>query len=512
MRKVTLIVSMAALLVVSGPALAELQNIEVGGEIQIRGNYIRDTFTGPAPMEVRWAPPLLGKRPIGGPFANLGVVSITDWDDRGSNLKMVEHRTRLNVKADFTDDVSAFIELDSYDWWGEDFRSNYITGADTRANTVDDVEVFQAYIEANEMYGYPLRLRVGRQELCLGSEWLVGNNDFALLFSGLSFDGLRLTYATDVVSLDAWWSKLAENSPLEEDGDIDFYGVYGSYLGIEDMTIDGYWLYLRDPGRIPTGFGPVGTWLGLNDFDTTQLHTLGLRAAGLAGAFDYEAEIAYQLGEADRIGSTFVGSMGLADDNADFDNWGGHFDVGYTFDASYQPRVFVGGAYFEGEDNRDISFLEWINPFYRGEASISFNRLFSDTIYSGAMDATRTFSNGYIARAGLNLRPTEKLGALLMATYFATDEAFESPRRILGIPVFPAVWTKDNDDYLGTDVCLFLTYNYSENLAFEAGWAHFFTGDGTEEGNFNFWNGLMFNGGTENDDADYWYAGTRIKF
>ncbi len=128
------------------------------------------------------------------------------------------------------------------------------------------------------------------------------------------------------------------------------------------------------------------------------------------------------------------------------------------------------------------------------------------------MDATRTFSNGYIARAGLNLRPTEKLGALLMATYFATDEAFESPRRILGIPVFPAVWTKDNDDYLGTDVCLFLTYNYSEDLMFEAGWAHFFTNEGAEEGNFNFWNGLMFNGGTDDDDADYWYVGTRLKF
>ena len=47
----------------------------------------------------------------------------------------------------------AFIEIDSYDIWGEDFRSNYVTGVDARAASGDDVEMYQAYIEAEEMSG-----------------------------------------------------------------------------------------------------------------------------------------------------------------------------------------------------------------------------------------------------------------------------------------------------------------------------------------------------------------------
>ena len=48
-----------------------------------------------------------------------------------------------------------------------------------------------------------------------------------------------------------------------------------------------------------------------------------------------------------------------------------------TFDGELQLRQFLGAAYYGGEDNRDLSFLEWINPFNRSCASVSFNRLFS---------------------------------------------------------------------------------------------------------------------------------------
>ena len=186
----------------------------------------------------------------------------------GHSNAFVEERTRLNVKADFTNQVSAFVELDSYDVWGEDFRSVYLTGQDLRAATGTDVEVYQSYIEANEMFGQPLRLRLGRQEMKLGSGWLVGSNNFAPLFTGLSFDGIRATYATELFSVDAFWAKLADLSPQEEDGDTDFYGVYASYLGIENVTVDAYWVdgaRRAFPERHPIGprvFGPSAGGVG----------------------------------------------------------------------------------------------------------------------------------------------------------------------------------------------------------------------------------------------------------
>ncbi|HOV33194.1 MAG TPA: alginate export family protein, partial [Candidatus Hydrogenedens sp.] len=184
MRKSILIMAVAIALL-GTMAYAELQNVEVGGKIRIRANWL-------------------------------------DFDDFGEQ-SFIEQRTRLNVKADFTDEVTAFIELDSYDIWGEDFRSvDYITGVDARAASGDDVEVYQAYIEAREMWGTPLRLRVGRQEITLGSGWLVGTNDKRYSFTGLSWDAARLSYVTDTITVDAIAAKLAESFSDFGEDDIDF--------------------------------------------------------------------------------------------------------------------------------------------------------------------------------------------------------------------------------------------------------------------------------------------------
>ena len=59
---------------------------------------------------------------------------------------------------------------------------------------------------------------------------------------------------------------------------------------------------------------------------------------------------------------------------------------------------------------------------------------------------------------------------------------------------------------------LYATYSYSEDLCFKAGWAHLFVGDGLADGNYNSANGLGFNGGVDDDDADYLFVETQISF
>jgi hypothetical protein len=517
----------AVTLLLSVTAVAELQNVQVGGQIAIRGNYYVNTFTGPAPAEIRWPAFWLPARPIGGPFAagggnGLGAVSFFRWDDDGNDSKFVEQRTKLNVKADFTNEVSAFIELDSYDVWGEDFRSNHILGLDARAVSVEDVEVYQAYIEANEMFGYPVRLRIGRQELSFGNEWLVGTNDTNSLITGLSFDAFRLTYATDVLSVDAVAAKLAERSPIEEDGDVDFYALYGSYLGLEDITLDAYWMYVRDARSLnDTNFIWFVEWiedlLGVDDYDANDLHTIGLRGAGTCGAFDFEAEVAYQFGDADQVGITFKPFL-YGDDDADYSDWAANLELGYTFDMSYQPRVYLGAAYLGGQDDRGITFWEWLSPFDMPDASVSFNRLFSNVEYSQFLDVNGDLSNVWLIRGGVSATPTESVEVMLDLTYFAADEAFDAPIHFrvgrYRIPFIPnwSFWTDENDDSLGVELGLRAKYHYSEDLAFEAGWSHLFVGDGLDEGNFNTANGLIFNGGRGDDDADYLYFETSLTF
>ena len=526
MRKSFLVILAAVLVAGALPAVAELQTVQVGGEIRIRGNYYSNTFASPNGQALRW-PSLAGAdwliaRPIGTGAGNgVGILSPFSWDDNGNSSKFVEQRTRLSVKADFTNEVSAFIELDSYDIWGEDFRSNHITGVDGRAASGDDVEIFQAYIEANEMWGLPLRARVGRQELSLGSEWLVGTNEATAFFQGLSFDALRLTYATDMFSVDAFAATLAEGGIAEEDGDVSLYGVYGSYLGLEDITIDAYYLLVRDARSLnDTNFIWFAEWLedvfGLDDYDVTNINTIGLRGAGTIGAFDFEAEAAFQFGDAGQNGFLFKPFL-YGDDGAEYDSWAANLEVGYTFDMTWQPRVYLGYAYFGGEDNRDISWFDWWWPFDQPQASVSFNRLFSNWEYSEFFDNTE-LTNVHIFRGGVSAMPTESLELLLSVAYFDVDETFDSPVYWdfggFRIPMFPfrSYATQSNDSELGWEVGLYATYHYTEDLTFKAGWAHLFVGDGLAEGNFVTNNGLGFTGGSADDDADYLFVETTLSF
>lgn len=520
MRKhITMLVLVALAVTVGYSAMAEVQNVTMGAQIRIRANYYSNAYT--PGFEIRWPAGFLPARAIGGFFGN-NVVGNFSWNSRDNAVKFTEQRTRVNVKADFTDQVAAFVELDSYDIWGTDFRSNYITGADTPGATADDVEVYQAYIEANEMWGTPLRLRVGRQELSFGNEWLVGTNDASSVFQGLSFDAIRLTYGTDVFSVDAWAAKLVERGAAEEDGDQDFYGVYASYKGIENVQLDAYWMLVRDGLALEDVNGNwLNEWvegvIGVDDYDVTNLHTVGLRGSGTFGAFDFNAEAAYQFGDADQVGQTF-NAFTYGDDDASFDgNWGANLELGYTFDMNYKPRVYIGGAYLSGEDNRDISFFEWLNPFDRPDASISFNRLFSNWEYSEFLENT-DLSNTWILRGGVSAAPTENVDVTLAVTYFQSVDEFDAPKYVkigrFRVPINPgwSFWTQQSDGYLGTEVGLYSTYKYSADLKFNGGWAHLFVGDGLQDGNFNAWNGLLFTGGTDNDDADYVFLEAELSF
>jgi hypothetical protein len=428
-----LIVLVAAL---SGIAFAELQNVEIGGNIRIRGDYFSRDSLG--------------------------------------DMSFIEQRTRLNVKADFTQEVSAFIELDSYDVWGEDFRSMYLTGSDLRGS--DNVDLYQAYIEARNLWDTPLTVRVGRQELALGNQWLVGLNDTSSMFYGLSFDALRLTFANDVLSIDAIAAKLAENYGDFMEDDIDFYALYGSYTGIESVTLDAYWMFVRDD---------VGIYGAVVDGTTADLHTVGLRGSGVIGGFDFELEAAYQFGDVDGVPACPLG-FGEADVN--YDSFGVNAEVGYTFDASIQPRIFARFAYLGGGDTDGC----WSN-----DRTLPFNRLFSNVEYSEFLD-NFTYDNGALSNVlvyglGIQALVTESIELKLLGTYLQADNDY------------------DAGDTLGWEVGFYGEYQYTDDLSVRAGYAHFF-GDDALESTPLVWNAIRVWGGDEDDDYDYVFLETEIAF
>ncbi len=405
MRKTLIGIAAAAAIAFTTVAHAELQNVTIDGSIQIRGNYYRN----------------LVRDPLGD----------------GSETEHVEQRTRLGVNAEFTDQVSSYIELDNYYWWDGN-RSDL------------SVDIYQAYVQAEEMWNVPLRMRIGRQEIQFGNRWLVSAIETGPGFWGQSFDAVRATYATDEISLDVFAAELGGNST--------FGGVYGSYIGQPDMTFDAYWLWGRQSDRL------VSQWR----WDDFNIHTFGLRGSGEYEGFDFEGEVAWQ----------------TADSPLD-DYWAGNLEAGYTLDTPHNPRVYLGMAWFQGKDTYRPTLFERWNPFFTPYQITSFNRLYTDVPYSRFF--ARDVNNMSLGRGGASIDPTEDTTVGLMVSYF---QSYAQHRR----------FSKE----LGWEAELYGVYDYTEDLQFSAGWAHFFTESGMRGRRDALIDGTS--------DADYVYVETRLSF
>lgn len=489
MRSMKTIIMIALLMSMGGMVYAELQNVEVGGSIRIRGNWYEGE------------------------------------DNENFDTSFIEQRTRLSIKADFTQNVSAFFELDSYDIWGEDFRSqNYITGVDTRARSVDDVEFYQAYIQASNMWDTGLQLRVGRQEITLGSGWLVGNNSTSSFFRGLSFDAILLSYVLDdKFAAHLLFSKLAESTRDFGEDDTDLYGLYLSCTAVENMAFDLYYLFLRDDGPVIGSVGANNLLQALfpkfagKTAQIADVHTVGIRAAGAYEGLDFEAETAFQFGSISNSGHRHL-KIWASDSDLTYSNVGINLQTGYTFDVITKPHPFVGFAAFLGLHDH-------------GNPDLPFNRLFSNWEYSEFLGNTE-LSNCYVFKGGLSLNPgIDSVTLKLVGSCFVADKDEGSRNRMydlstgnLGERLRHWAYNTRNNwkrifDGTGSpsreaawELGLYADYAYSKDLTFRAGYAHLWTDSGVENSDRIALNGTSaFNSGG-NEQLDYLFLETELKF
>lgn len=506
-------ISLLSLIFSMAPAgHAVLEEVSVGGHLGLRGRTYMNTYTTGRTAELRGPAEWFYGRVLGAP----SLTSRFDWDRRGSDSWYAETVTRLHVRARFSGGVSTMLELYNYDLWGEDFRSDYLRGTDAARAGQNDLEFLQAYIEVEDLWEEPLRLRLGRQSMVLGRGWLVGEKSTSTQY--ISFDAVRLTYApADRLTVDAWAAKLNETmGPAREDAI--FYGVYATWAAAPVWNLSVYYMLVHDGSRVEdTDLDPVSEGrerlLGVDQYGPTRLNTAGARFFGKPGAWDFDLEGAWQWGAAAHLGRRFQGTTlwGVyGDDDAEYGAWAADGEVGRTFDAPWQPRVFLGGAWFDGEDRRDMSFGDWLNPFRRPRASVSFNRLFSQTYYAAVIVDNTHMSNFNQVRAGINFTPAEQWWVQLRAASFRAVDAFEWPAHLSvngrKVPWLPRLgfWSTPSSRDLGVTFETTVRYHYSQDLTLTLYWGHLFTGDGLgRDGNFVYLNGTEFSGGTKSHDADY---------
>ncbi|MBI4352650.1 MAG: alginate export family protein, partial [Candidatus Omnitrophica bacterium] len=378
--------------------------------------------------------------PAGGGGAG-SAVNRSEGDDFFMSITQVE------VAADLTDNVSTVINLINQRDWNAD---TFGTGASMTSNEFD-ILLDLAYVQMKEIFYAPLTLTVGRQDLLFGRGFIIGWNpqdpqgtiqadEFTQIWS---FDAVRATLDFNPWTIDFVYSKINENSHDPED-DRDLYITNVNYKFSEyNAVAEGYFITELDrattAGSTGTRDNDTYTVGGRVQFDPISQITLG-------------GELAYQFG--DYYASASAPSR-------DREAWAADIFGEYRWDYEWKPMVGIQYVLLSGEEDLSgtstQSYGAW-NGAFRGP-TYGWIHEYLETYYATGQsnDQPTSQNHQHISVYG-SIKPMEDL--LLSAYYYY----LWTHERIHSTPT--DISSSSEDDELGHEVDILLTYNYTEDVTF----------------------------------------------
>lgn len=408
------------------------------------------------------------------------VDNMTDFMDppggTDDSFDFWPYRVRLGVKGEFSDNVSGYVEVQNFGAFGDSFPYA-INSPDTpvpqnlRLNVVtNDVQLYQAYFNLDDIGGSNVSLRVGRQEHTLGNELHMGDADF---YNGLSFDGVRLTLDYEMTDVDIFYYNVAErnvpfgslltpNIPINGGSDdVTFTGVTLDFsIGDSGQAIEPYILYYKDANE---GFNPL---TGMPKYSTWTIGALWDRPPSEDSAFDWSLEAAFQSGEAGTTDLDVGGSL--------IEGW-----FGFSFGGG--SRVHIGGL-----TQSDDSAGGGANAFD------FFVPLFPDLHANNRLGDSDLIANFGVNPFVLNSFSTNTFHNI---TNYNIGYGWTGGPHGFDFAYHVFIRTEDfgGEDDLGSEWNLKYDYDYSHNMAFEVGLAGFMPGDffdialGPTDDSLRFW-------------------------
>jgi hypothetical protein len=193
----------------------------------------------------------------------------------------------------------------------------------------DTWDLRQAYAELGDPDKNPVALRVGRQEISLGGERLVGVSQWQNV--GRSFDAARLLLHYRKLKLTAFAASvvvLRDGQVGSADAGNNLHGLYGSIANwIPNSTLEPYFMWRLQP-NVRSELGPFGH---------LDMKVSGARWLGKVRAFDYNTSIVLERGSAatDQVNA-----------------WAGHWLAAYSFPKVVgSPRLVAEYNYATGDGN-----------------------------------------------------------------------------------------------------------------------------------------------------------------
>jgi hypothetical protein len=389
MKLITFVCTLAFVSFIAVSSYAEVQNIKVGGDLQVYGVA----------------------------ESNLDLDSsgnqTSEATDGVQDGEYITSYVRLYLSADLTDNVAAYIRLLNERDWGDTVTTaaalpNIGVPSPITARTDLDVHLDLAYVTFKDVLGYPLTVTVGRQELLYGEGFLIADGEISTLDGSYeydlrkSFDAIRASIDLKPFTLDLFTAKFIEG--VTANTDCDLYGVNLTYDYLDQATFDvGYYAvsYYHQPNV--TGSGIINA----ND----DSYTVTVRGEGeplpqlIPGLF-LKGEVAYQWGNKVETSSQT---------RADRDAWGGYVGAEYLFDFLMEPYIKTNLVIMTGDETYADKKHQKFDPLFSGEV---YGLIANDRDLLSLNEVTRAsrsdltgeaMTNMRIFSLGGGLKPTESL-------------------------------------------------------------------------------------------------------
>ncbi len=353
-------------------------------------------------------------------------------DTAGNNYAFL--RSRLGLKFEPTDDVTAFVQV-------QDSRTTGEEGSTLGDGSADMMDFHQAYVTINNLHGHDMSLSVGRMEVKYGGERLMGAVGWHNV--GRSFDGLKLGLNLGMASVDLFNFKTMEGNASADSSDSNVYGVHAD-LDIGAGTTQAFLIHEQNKPAVES---PMAK----------NLSTVGLYRKGMVGdALKYELDFGYQMGTA-----------GVDANGADVDVAAMMLGVRFKYsmsDMPMSPKLIVGYDMLSGDDGKDET------------ENTSFNTLFATNHkFYGYMDyflniPVHAYDRGLNdIVVGLKASPMDDHWVAVDFHMFSTAQDYTMANGT------------DMETDLGSEIDITLKRKYNSNVKFMLGYSMFTPGKIFEE-------------------------------
>ena len=472
MRRLILVGLLAFAVALTGTAYAEVQNIKVSGDIDLKGishqNY-----------DLKEKNRNFSHEGTGGPD------NVSNDDSESFFLSTVH----LQVDADLTDSVSTSVRLLNQRKW-----DNHVAGD-------DQVSLDTAYVTLKEFLYSPLTIVAGRQDLNYGNGFIVGAKGRLADPEGVfpstattgtqatgqeysahnSFDAIRAILDFAPLTVEAFVSKNNETGVVTNDEDL--YGLIVNYkLDRWDAEIEPYWFFLNDESgarTITVNDANAAGGTTARTYEINRVHTVGARAAASpVENLKLSAEGAHQFGEL--IDSNTV-AAGPGYSERDRDAWGANVYANYTWaKVPWTPSTGVGWVFFSGEEPSAENGTSGVGS--GTNATDDFNAW--DSIYRGSFTTyIQDFLGGQDAPGNLyTTLDRNDTGAATNRNHLYFDVSAKPMQDVTLWARFIHSWFDEaprpgRDKDVGNEIDAKVTYDYTEDVQLGAWGGWFLPGD-----------------------------------